>query len=564
MNRKMLPVGIETFSEIVGADYYYVDKTKMIEELLTNLAKVTLFTRPRRFGKSLNMSMLRSFFEIGTDKTIFENLYIYGNRELCDRYMGRYPVISISLKGVEAENYNTACEMFSRLILNEAMRFSILKDSDVLDAEDKRQYMDLITGTLNIPNLVYSILTLSRLLHKHYGEQVVVLIDEYDVPLAKANDRGYYDEMVLLLRNMLGNVLKTNDSLKFAVLTGCLRIAKESIFTGLNNFKVYSITSSQFDSCFGFTDEEVENMLEYYGLNDDYETVRNWYDGYRFGNAAVYCPWDVVNYCSDHIDNPGLYPENYWSNTSGNDVLRRFIEDAENQETLKMELTSLVNGHTVQKQISQELTYKELYSSIDNIWSTLLMTGYLTQRGRIDSKTYELAVPNLEIRDIITTHVLSLFKDSVGEDGAMLESFCDALISVDASKVEDLFTRYMKKTISVRDTFVRKTYRENFYHGMLLGILGYKDGWVVASNKESGDGYCDIMVQVADEDTGIVIEVKYADDENLDGECAKALAQIDDKGYAESFYHGEVKRIIKYGIACFRKQCRVAVAVENV
>ena len=413
-------------------------------------------------------------------------------------------------------------------------------------------------------SLVYSIRELTELLEKHYGRKVIVLIDECDVPLAKANENGYYDEMVLLIRNLFENALKTNSSLKFAVLTGCLRIAKESIFTGLNNFKVYSITDKSFDETFGFTDAEVRELLWYYGQEKYYETVKEWYDGYRFGNVDVYCPWDVINFCSDHLADPGLEPRNYWANTSGNSVISHFIDSVgKPQKLTRMELEQLVNGGIVQKEINSELTYKELYSSIDNLWSTLFMTGYLTQRGESSGNRYNLVIPNREIRNIITNHILKMFKENVKDDGKTVSDLCDALLNKNPEKVELIFTEYMKKTISIRDTFARKPTKENFYHGLLLGILGFKENWSVMSNRESGDGFGDILIRIEDEDVGIVIEVKYADDGNLQGECEKALQQIIDIRYTEALEQEGMHTIIKSGIACYRKKCKVLMRIDK-
>ena len=561
---KKLPIGIENFEEIRREDFYYVDKSHIIEQLLTQWGKVNLFTRPRRFGKSLNMSMLQSFFEIGKDKTLFDGLRISDNQELCEKYQGKFPVVSVSLKGINGATYEEARRFLIKIINEEARRLSVLSDSTELDETDHELLTQLKKKEMTNDSLVYSIRELTELLEKHYGSKVIVLIDEYDVPLAKANENGYYDEMVLLIRNLFENALKTNNSLKFAVLTGCLRIAKESIFTGLNNFKVYSITDKSFDETFGFTDAEVRELLRYYGQEKYYETVKEWYDGYRFGNVDVYCPWDVINFCSDHLADPGLEPKNYWANTSGNSVISHFIDSVgKPQKLTRMELEQLVNGGIVQKEINSELTYKELYSSIDNLWSTLFMTGYLTQRGEPSGNRYNLVIPNREIRNIITNHILKMFKENVKDDGKTVSDLCDALLNQNPEKVELIFTEYMKKTISIRDTFARKPTKENFYHGLLLGILGFKENWSVMSNRESGDGFGDILIRIEDEDVGIVIEVKYADDENLQGECEKALQQIIDIRYTESLEQEGIHTIIKYGIACYRKKCKVLMRIDK-
>lgn len=561
---KKLPIGIENFEEMRREDFYYVDKSHVIEQLLTQWGKVNLFTRPRRFGKSLNMSMLQSFFEIGKDKTLFDGLRISDNQELCEKYQGKFPVVSVSLKGINGATYEEARRFLIKTINEEARRLSVLSDSTELDETDHELLTQLKKKEMTNDSLVYSIRELTELLEKHYGSKVIVLIDEYDVPLAKANENGYYDEMVLLIRNLFENALKTNSSLKFAVLTGCLRIAKESIFTGLNNFKVYSITDKSFDETFGFTDAEVRELLRYYGQEKYYETVKEWYDGYRFGNVDVYCPWDVINFCSDHLADPGLKPKNYWANTSGNSVISHFIDSVgKPQKLTRMELEQLVNGGIVQKEINFELTYKELYSSIDNLWSTLFMTGYLTQRGEPSGNRYNLVIPNREIRNIITNHILKMFKENVKDDGKTVSDLCDALLNQNPEKVELIFTEYMKKTISIRDTFARKPTKENFYHGLLLGILGFKENWSVMSNRESGDGFGDILIRIEDEDVGIVIEVKYADDGNLQGECEKALQQIIDIRYTEALEQEGIHTIIKYGIACYRKKCKVLMRIDK-
>ena len=561
---KKLPIGIENFEEMRREDFYYVDKSHVIEQLLTQWGKVNLFTRPRRFGKSLNMSMLQSFFEIGKDKTLFDGLRISDNQELCEKYQGKFPVVFVSLKGINGATYEEARRFLIKTINEEARRLSVLSDSTELDETDHELLIQLKKKEMTNDSLVYSIRELTELLEKHYGSKVIVLIDEYDVPLAKANENGYYDEMVLLIRNLFENALKTNSSLKFAVLTGCLRIAKESIFTGLNNFKVYSITDKSFDETFGFTDAEVKELLRYYGQEKYYETVKEWYDGYRFGNVDVYCPWDVINFCSDHLADPGLEPKNYWANTSGNSVISHFIDSVgKPQKLTRMELEQLVNGGIVQKEINSELTYKELYSSIDNLWSTLFMTGYLTQRGEPSGNRYNLVIPNREIRNIITNHILKMFKENVKDDGKTVSDLCDALLNQNPEKVELIFTEYMKKTISIRDTFAQKPTKENFYHGLLLGILGFKENWSVMSNRESGDGFGDILIRIEDEDVGIVIEVKYADDGNLQGECEKALQQIIDIRYTEALEQEGIHTIIKYGIACYRKKCKVLMRIDK-
>ena len=559
-NKLMLPTGIEDFKEIRTDGYYYVDKTALIEQVLDKRSKVALFTRPRRFGKTLNMSMLRYFFETGTDSKLFNGLYISQNAELCEKYMGKYPVIAISLKGVDADSYTKAKAQIIKIINREARRHRFLLKSENLDSFDKELLTQLLSRQMEEDTITSSLQELTEVLEAHFSKKVVVLIDEYDVPLAKAYENGYYDKMVLLIRNLFGNVLKTNDSLAFAVLTGCLRIAKESIFTGLNNFTVYSITDEEFDETFGFTDREVQKMLAYYGLDSHFEEVKAWYDGYRFGTADVYCPWDVVYYCKDHQNNPNAEIKNYWINTSGNEFIQHFVDSMNDPHMLtKSELELLVSGDTVVKQVDEMITYKELYSNIDNMWSTLFMTGYLTQRGKEPDGRYHLAIPNREICDCMVRRVLALFKRSVSQNQELLRSFCNAMLASDAGTMEHALTEYMGKTISIRDSFA-KSIRENFYHGLLIGILGSQGAWKATSNKESGDGFSDILIEVNEDDLriGMVLELKYSKTENaLDKECDDALQQIEDKNYDQELREKGYTKILKYGIAFYHKKCRV-------
>ncbi len=559
-NKLMLPTGIEDFKEIRTDGYYYVDKTALIEQVLDKRSKVTLFTRPRRFGKTLNMSMLRYFFETGTDSKLFNGLYISQNAELCEKYMGKYPVIAISLKGVDADSYTKAKAQIIKIINREARRHRFLLKSENLDSFDKELLTQLLSRQMEEDTITSSLQELTEVLEAHFSKKVVVLIDEYDVPLAKAYENGYYDKMVLLIRNLFGNVLKTNDSLAFAVLTGCLRIAKESIFTGLNNFTVYSITDEEFDETFGFTDREVQKMLAYYGLDSHFEEVKAWYDGYRFGTADVYCPWDVVYYCKDHQNNPNAEIKNYWINTSGNEFIQHFVDSMNDPHMLtKSELELLVSGDTVVKQVDEMITYKELYTNIDNMWSTLFMTGYLTQRGKEPDGRYHLAIPNREICDCMVRRVLALFKRSVSQNQELLRSFCNAMLASDAGTMEHALTEYMGKTISIRDSFA-KSIRENFYHGLLIGILGSQGAWKATSNKESGDGFSDILIEVNEDDLriGMVLELKYSKTENaLDKECDDALQQIEDKNYDQELREKGYTKILKYGIAFYHKKCRV-------
>lgn len=572
MNKKKLPVGIESFEKIRTQDFYYVDKTVMIRDLIQRWGEVNLFTRPRRFGKSLNMSMLKAFFEIGGNRALFDGLKISEEKEICEEYMGKFPVISISLKDVEGSDYDVARTLLCSVIGNEALRFyELLKSSPKLNEVERRQYEQLVCtdheqrGSFAMSDsvLMGSLKTLSSLLEKHYEKKVILLIDEYDVPLSKANEQGYYNEMVFLMRNLLQQVLKTNSSLYFAVLTGCLRVAKESIFTGLNNFKIYSITDVRFDEYFGFTDSEVKEMLAYYGQEAKVQTVREWYDGYHFGTLDVYCPWDVISYCDDLIDDKDAAPKNYWINTSGNDVVRHFIEKMGNG-VMKGEMEALIDGKEVEKEIHEDLTYHEIYDSVNHLWSMLFMTGYLTRQEPADGDRYKLVIPNLEIRSIFIRQIMAMFKKEVAKDGKLLESFCNALEQGNAAEVEKLFSSYLKKSISIRDTFVQKTLKENFYHGILLGILGYKDGWILKSNKESGNGYSDIWIYDEEKELGIIIEVKYAEESQFEVVCREAIAQIDKNRYAEELREEGCHSILKYGIACYKKRCQVTVVKEKV
>ena len=559
MKKKKLPIGIENFEELQKEEFYYVDKTNLIRDLLMQWSKVNLFTRPRRFGKSLNMSMLKYFFEPGGDKEIFKKLAISGETEICEKYMGKFPVVSISLKGINGESYEKACAMAVQVIQSEARRFQYLLESERLTAYEKKVFASLLQADMGEDLLCSSLKIMSELLEKHHGCKVILLIDEYDVPLAKAFERGYYDQMVIFIRNMFEYALKTNDSLKFAVLTGCMRISKESIFTGLNNIKVLSVADVQFDEYFGFTDQEVKDMLDYYGFSDRYDEVKEWYDGYQFGNVGVYCPWDVINYCDTLKADPDAQPRNYWLNTSSNEAVRRFIRESDHAAT-RREIENLVAGEAITKEIHQELTYKDMYDSIDNLWSVLFTTGYLTQRGKPDGDNFRLVIPNVEIRKIFTSQIMELFKESVPKNGEALRNFCQALRNGDVKSVERLLGEYLRKTISIRDTFVKRQMKENFYHGILIGILGFADTWSVSSNKEFGDGYSDILVETDDGETGIILELKYAEDGKLDESCREALRQINLRRYEEELLDEGVEHILKYGIAFYKKRCRVMLA----
>ena len=565
--KKKLPIGIDNFEKIRENDYYYVDKTGMIKDLIMSGSEVTLFTRPRRFGKSLNMSMLKSFFSIDVPEEclkkdsesrpeIFEGLKIADEEEICNKYMRKYPVIFLSMKEVSALEYAKARELIIFSVNEVARKHQYLLESEQLTDIDKEAYRRLLREDMTEAVLVNSLKTLSGLLQKHFGKKTIILIDEYDVPLAKAFEQGYYDEMTELIRGFFGQALKSNDSLEFAVLTGCMRISRESIFTGLNNLRVCSITDVNFEEFFGFTDIEVREMLAYYDCQENYREIKEWYDGYRFGNTEVYCPWNVLNHLESLRNGQISIPQNYWMNTSSNEIVRRFIKKAENG-TVRREIERLVAGEEIEKELRQELTYREMYSSIENMWSVLFTTGYLTQKGSTDGKVFRLTIPNREIRDIFTIQIMSWFRESIKKDGKSLSDFCGALEEGNAEDVEERLNVYLKKTISIRDTFVRKQMKENFYHDILLGILGLKENWGIRSNRESGDGYSDIMIETEDMEKGIIIEIKYAEDGNLQKACEKALGQIENSHYDEELKDEGINEVLRYGIAFYKKRCKV-------
>ena len=557
-----LPVGIENFEEIRRNRFYYVDKTKLIEQLVETGGKVTLFTRPRRFGKTLNMSMLRSFFEMGSDASLFDGLYIAENKALCEEYMGKYPVIFLSLKSVEGLNFEDARYRMIELISIEAERFGFLADSEHLSENERERYKAMIslhngTNAMDEKVLISSLRILSQLLYKHFGKKTVILIDEYDVPLDKAFQNGFYQEMVSLIRGLFGMALKTNDYLQFAVLTGCLRITKESIFTGLNNFKVLSILDSRFDEQFGFTDYEVKKILENYHLESHFEETKEWYDGYHFGKVDIYCPWDVINYVDQLKYDPAAIPQDFWSNSSGNAIVRRLIDKAD--VSAKNEVERLIAGESIEKDVALELTYDEIDKSIENLWSVLFTTGYLTHTGRTEAGKYRLVIPNREVRNLFVKKIREWFLDVSRNDGKTLEELCNAFVNKDTEKIEQIFGDYLWNTISIRDTAVAKEKKENFYHGILLGLLGYKASWLIKSNAESGTGYSDILVEVPTNRTGMVIELKYAENGDMDAACEDALRQIEEKNYVAKLKQDGMRNFIRYGIACFKKDCRVIV-----
>ena len=552
---KKLPVGLENFQEIQKSGFYYVDKTKLIEQLLENWSKVNLFTRPRRFGKTLNMSMLKSFFEIGADRTLFDGLYISRNQKLCEEYMGKYPVIFLSLKGIDGLSFEAEKYRLTELIGVEAERFAFLADSEKLTENERSKYraiIHLVNGKYSMDEdmLVSSLQTLSQLLCRHYGQKAIILIDEYDVPLDKAFQHGYYKEMVSLIRGLFGQALKTNDDLQFAVLTGCLRVSKESIFTGLNNFKVYAADDVRYDEEFGFTNEEVKKLLANYNLQEHFEKVKEWYDGYHFGDADIYCPWDVINYVDDLLSDPNVQPKSYWINSSGNDLVKRFIEQAD--ITTKDEIEQLIAGNAVEKRIRSDLTYDEIDNSIDNIWSVLFTTGYLTRLGKADNGVYKLIIPNQEIRE--------WFNQIVANNRASIDKINQGFLEGKAETIQRELTMFLGETIRVFDTKARNEEKEIFYHDILLGILKNYPGWVVKSNRESGDGFADILLKPKNPDAGIIVELKDVRSlHDLDQACERALEQIKDRRYDTELREDGRNDILAYGIAFCRKRCKVVV-----
>lgn len=562
MGRKIkLPVGIEDFKEIRQEEFYYIDKTKLLEQLLEKWGKVNLFTRPRRFGKTLNMSMLRYFFEIGTDESLFDGLYIKNNKKICEEYMGKFPVIFISLKNVEGLDFETALYRFVEIIGREAERFYFLLDSKKLTVNEKERYKTLIRldngrYSMDVNILASALRLLSELLYKHYGKKTIIIIDEYDVPLDKAFQNGYYREMVSLIRAMFGDALKTNDFLQFAVLTGCLRVSKESIFTGLNNFKVLSIADTRFDEQFGFTDEEVQTLLESYGLLEHISETKEWYDGYHFGDADVYCPWDVINHVDRLCGEPDAKPQSYWINTSGNGRVKRFIDKA--NKTTRDEIERLISGETIEKQVSLELTYDEIDTTIDNLWSVLFTTGYLTQTGMTESGAYKLVIPNKEVREVYKLQIQEWFKRTVMSNKEQLKNFWKAFDGGDTKAVENYLNRTLSNSISVFDTKARDEEKESSYHTLLVGLLVGNADWLVKSNVEAGDGFADIIVETEDFDAGIIIELKYSKTfSGMDKACEKAITKIKEKRYDEYLKNDDRHDIMIYGIAFCKKKCKV-------
>ena len=563
---KKLPIGIEFFKDFKRDNFYYVDKTGFIRDLVNTRGSVNLFTRPRRFGKSLNMDMLKSFFEIGTDPELFEGLEISKETEICEQYLGKYPVISISLKDVEGMEFETAYDMLGNVVGEEARRLDMLLESDRLSQADKNNLCGLMEENFEKPgNLHRSLRILTELLCKHYGIPVIVLIDEYDVPLDKAYQDGFYPEMVRLIRSLFSKVLKTNPNVYFAVITGCLRIAKESIFTGLNNFKVRTISDVEFAEYFGFTDQEVKDMLSYYGAEKAFGAIKEWYDGYRFGETDVYCPWDVINQCDKLRVRADASMEAHWENSSSNAIVQDILVDA--TETTRSQIEALISGEAVEKVLVPELTYTDFDSEDQEVrqtylWSVLFATGYLTDKDEPVNGIHKLVIPNKEVRGIYEKRIRSWFKVKVTGDTVRWRQFCEALKAGEYKEVQRLFNEFLAMSISIRDTYVRKEMKENFFHGMLLGLLRAEGSWIVVSNAESGIGYTDIRLEIPMEKTGCVIEVKYAEGGKYGQACEEAMRQIEMNGYAEVLKQDGMRTIHKYAIACFKKSCEVVYGLE--
>ncbi len=556
MQRKKLPVGIEDFEKLRKEDFYYIDKTGIIRDLLNNWGEVNLFTRPRRFGKTLNMSMLKNFFEIGADKALFDGLTISKETVLCERYMGKYPVIFISLKGVDGLTFEDAYGMLRRIIREEASRLRLLLSSERIAEDDKRALARILEERDTHDDVRDSLKMLSSLLYKHYGQKVILLIDEYDVPLDKAFQHGYYEEMVSLIRGLFGQALKTNEFLQFAVLTGCLRVSKESIFTGLNNFDISSIVDVEHDEHFGFTEAEVQELLYDYDMEEKADIIKEWYDGYRFGDADIYCPWDVIKYTKKLLADPHAEPEAFWINTSGNDLVKRFIDKAD--KTTQDEIERLIAGEAIEKKVRLDLTYNELDSSIDNLWSVLFTTGYLTQTGRAVKGVYKLVIPNREVREVFILQIQEWFRERIVDDEKPMREFCQAFLQGEPEGIQKRLNIILNRMISILDTKAPDGQKENFYHGLLLGLLRSEVSWLILSNAESGDGFSDILIEPEDPDAGIVIEVKYASSvAGLEKACEEALRQIREKRYDERLRNDGRTDVLIYGIAFCRKRCKV-------
>lgn len=567
MKNLKLPVGIEDFQDIRRNGFYYIDKTGLIEQLLDSWGKVNLFTRPCRFGKSLNMSMLRYFFEIGTDMTLFNGLHIMQRKDLCDEYMGRFPVVFLTLKGVDGLTFEKATNKLIKIVALEAERFIFLKNSDKLTDNEKQRYCALVKMqdgkyAMDEDTLESALQTLLELLYRHYGQKVVILVDEYDVPLDKAYQNGYYKEMVSMIRSLFGEALKTNEFLQFAVLTGCLRVSRESIFTGLNNFKIFSITDARFDEQFGFTEDEVGKMLKDYHLEEHLAEMKEWYDGYHFGDADIYCPWDVINRVDDLCDTPEAKPKCYWINSSGNALVKRFVSIA--NRTTQDEIEHLIAGEPIEKSVRLDLTYDEIDKSIDNIWSVLFTTGYLTQADMTEQGAYKLVIPNKEVRTVYISQIQEWFKQKIADNTEQMAHFWKAIEDGNAEIIEQYLNQTLSNTISVFDTKAPEMEKENSYHTFLAGMLTGNTDWVVKSNVEAGEGFADIIIKPQNPDDGIIFELKCSKEASgLDKACERVIKQIRDRRYLEYLKNDGRHNMIFYGIAFYKKRCKVVVEKLN-
>ena len=563
--KKKLSIGIENFTKLQTEDFYYVDKTMLIKELLDNWAEVNLFTRPRRFGKTLNMSMLQYYFEDKRDQFtgekidnsyLFEGLNIKAEGEKYTKYMGKYPVINLSLKSAKQPTYKMAYESLIDEIMKEYRRHNFILNSDKLLQSEKKIFLDISNGEAKEIEYAKSLQFLSSCLEKYFGSKTIILIDEYDVPLENAFFEGFYDEMISFIRSLFESALKTNPSLEFSIITGCLRISRESIFTGLNNLNIISILNNRYAEYFGFTAEEVEELCDYYNIQEKYETAKKWYNGYTFGHKNVYNPWSVVKYIYDVLGDSHVFPTSYWANTSSNSIVKSLIERAD--DITKGEIEALIEGKTIEKPVHEDITYDDVYDNLDNLWNFMFFTGYFKKISeRMDENTQEkfveLAIPNLEVKYIFRTKILKWFNEKIkSEDLSILYT---SIINGEVDVFQKEVNRLLKKTISFNDAY------ENFYHGFMIGLLSHMDGYIVKSNRETGDGRCDIYIKpLSIFDKAVIIEMKVCDKpKELFTKPQDALQQIEDKKYAYELNESGYEDIIKYGMAFYRKDCIIKI-----
>lgn len=565
MEQKPLPIGIDNFEKLITRGYYFVDKTLLIKDLLDNKADANLFTRPRRFGKTLNMSMLQYYFEDRRDELtgdkidnsyLFEGLNIKEEGEQYTEYIGQYPVINLSLKSGKQPNYKMAYDSLIDEIMKEYRRHNFVLNSDKLLESEKKIFLNISNGEAKEIEYAKSLQFLSICLEKYFGRKTIILIDEYDVPLENAFFQGFYDEMISFMRSLFESALKTNPSLEFSVITGCLRISRESIFTGLNNLKIISILDDRYAEHFGFTDDEVIKICEDYNMQQKYETIKQWFNGYIFGETNVYNPWSVMQYVDDLKANINKSPKSYWANTSSNSIVKRLIERAD--DITKGEIEALIEGKTIEKPVHEDITYDDVYDNLDNLWNFMFFTGYFKKISeRMDENTQEnfveLAIPNLEVKYIFRTKILKWFNEKIkSEDLSLLYT---SIIKGEVDVFQKEVNRLLKKTISFNDAY------ENFYHGFMIGLLSHMDGYIVKSNRETGDGRCDIYIKpLSIFDKAVIIEMKVCDKpKELFTKSQDALQQIEDKKYAYELNESGYEDIIKYGMAFYRKDCLVKI-----